>query len=253
MKFSLFNKKKNYYDQVCDRSYYDMHSHIIPAVDDGALNMEMALDMLNKEINQGVRRVILTPHIRRNENDPVRIEKHFRALRSRARRLEMPIRVYLGSEILYDSRTLERLRTGQAFTMAGTRYVLIEFAPNVPYSYLNNAMDELIMAGYFPILAHAERYGCIYAHLHRVSQLVEKGVYIQINAKSFLTHPKSKELVKLIEDGLVHFIGTDCHRSNWRPVCMEETCKYLATQIEEEDYCRIFFENPKKLMRNEVI
>jgi len=89
--------------------------------------------------------------------------------------------------------------------------------------------------------------------LNKLEELVNKGVYIQINANSFLSHPKKKQLVSLIDEGLIHFIGTDCHRMDWRPVNLRAACRHLADHIDEEDYCRIFFENPQKLLKNEII
>lgn len=246
-------KRKSYFKEMCRYNHYEVHSHIIPAVDDGAPTMKEALELIDEEIAQGVGHLILTPHLRKNENDYRRIIKHYQALRRQVERTNRCISLYLGSELYYDSTMIERLKSGQAFTMAGSSYVLVEFSYDVPFKYLNDAVDQLMMAGYWPILAHAERYGCVSEHLERVKELIDRGVYIQINAGSYFNHPRKKELLKLTLDGLVHFIGTDCHRMEWRPVCMEETCQYLAEQLEKRDYCRIFFENPQKVLKNEII
>ncbi len=233
--------------------YTEVHCHILPGVDDGAPDMKTALALLCQEQEQGVRDVILTPHLRRKENDYRQIQKQFDKLQRTADEEGLDIRLYLGSELYYDSETVKSLRKGKAFPMAGSRYVLVEFAPGVHFSYISRAMNELMMAGYLPILAHVERYASVAGHLERVSALKEKGVYIQINANSFLKHPKRKELLALAQEGLVDFVGTDCHRLDWRPVCMERACRYLLPRLTREAYRRIFFENPRHIIEDRVI
>ncbi len=233
--------------------FTEVHCHIIPGVDDGAPDMEAALALLREEYRQGVRDVILTPHLRRGENDPGEIRDQFVRLCKAAREEEASLRLHLGSELYYDSETVKSLRKGKAFPMAGSRYVLVEFAPGEHFAYISRAMDEVMMAGYLPVLAHVERYASVAGHLERVSVLKEKGVYIQVNANSFLNHPKRKELLGLAQEGMIDFVGTDCHRPDWRPVCMEQACIYLLPRLKREDYCRIFFENPQNIIEDRVI
>lgn len=233
--------------------YTEVHCHILPGVDDGAPDMRTALAMLREERMQGVGNVILTPHLRRRENDYRLIWKRFRQLQEKAAEEGIGIRLHLGSEIYYDSETIQNLKAGKAYTMAGSRYALLEFSPNEHFSYISCAADEVMMAGYLPVLAHAERYGCILKRLGRVEALKEQGVYIQVNADSFLKHPKRKELAMLAQEGLVDLVGTDCHRTDWRPVRMGAACRYLVRYLTREDYCRIFFENPQAIIENRVI
>jgi len=233
--------------------YTEVHCHILPGVDDGAPDMQTALAMLREERMQGAGNVILTPHLRRRENDYRLIRKQYRRLQEKAQEEGLGIRLHLGNEIYYDSETIQNLRAGKAYTMAGSRYVLLEFSPSEHFSYISCAADEVMMAGYLPILAHAERYGCILKHLERVKALKEQGVYIQVNGDSFLKHPNRRELIMLAREGLVDLIGTDCHRMDWRPVCMSAVCRYLVHYLTREDYCRIFFENPQAVIENRVI
>ena len=249
----LFNKKKNYYEDVKERFYTDLHTHILPSVDDGSIDMDMSLEMIYTEVKQGARYLILTPHFRFEENDIDIIRDEFSKLQQIVKDADLPIELYLGGEIYYDTSTIEKLVSGQILTMADTRYVLVEFSPTVAFQYLTHAMDELLMAGYYPILAHVERYQFIAEDFSKVEELIDKGVYIQVNANSFLNHPKKKTLIRLLKDGDIHFVGTDCHRTDWRPVNLQETCRYLADYIDREDYCRVFFENPQKLLNNEII
>ncbi len=233
--------------------YTEVHCHILPGVDDGAPDMRTAVALLRQEQAQGVGNVILTPHLRRRENDYRKIWKRFRELEKKAGEEGIAVRLHLGSEIYYDSETLQNLREGRAFTMAGGRYVLLEFPPGVRFPAISSAVDEMVMAGYFPVLAHVERYGCIARHLERAGELKEKGAYIQVNAGSFLKHPKRKELLAMAQGGLVDLVGTDCHRTDWRPVCMRDTCRHLARHLAREDYRRIFFGNPRGILEDRAI
>lgn len=252
MPFSLF-QKEDYYEEVSQFNHYEVHSHILPGVDDGAVSIEMALEMIDAEIQQGVKRLILTPHIRKDDYDYKKIMRQYEELQIQVYSSGRKIALYLGSEIYYDGDTINKLQNGQAYTLAGGDYVLIEFSIDVLFEYLNNAVNDLMMCGYLPIIAHAERYDCLMKDTKRIKELVKKGAYIQVNAGSVLNHPKRRRLIRLIKDGDIHFIGTDCHRTYWRPVCLEEAARYLAKHIGKEDYCRIFFSNPQKLVGNKLI
>ena len=136
----------------------DVHAHILPGVDDGSENWNESIEMLRMAYEQGIRTIIATPHYHQGQ-DIERLKETTGILRQEAQKLDPEYGIFLGQELMDSEGILDELRKGRALTMAGSRYVLIEFLPNVSYSRLYQRLRQLQGAGYIPILAHAERYG----------------------------------------------------------------------------------------------
>ena len=171
-------------------------------------------------------------------------------------------RLQLGNEILFDSRSLEHVQSGRALTLADSRYVLLEFMPSDPYEKLEKAVRSFRMAGYRPVLAHVERYSALRLdEIMPIKQLIEGGAIIQVNARNFDTgrfdlagSKKQKKLIHLIELGLVHVIADDSHNLDERKPCMGTVMDKLRSKgLDEKTINRIFYENPRKILRNESI
>jgi protein-tyrosine phosphatase len=151
---------------------------------------------------------------------------------------------------------VDALEEGKIFTMAGSRYVLVEFSPNDKYSHIRGAINELVNNGYIPIIAHCERYEEVMADSDNVEELVDAGAYIQINAHTVagkFGRGIRKKVLKLIKDNLVHFIGTDAHSDGHRTPDLEECLKYLRKKTDEETIQRLLDINPQKVIANEYI
>ena len=140
----------------------EMHCHILPGIDDGAEDMKQSLQMLHIAMEHEIVGAIVTPHGSARDASRERTEKIrklCRIFRAKAeQQFDVIFPVFPGQEILYSSDTRRLLDEGKLLTLADTRYVLVEFMPEVPYSTLFAAVRELRMAGYVPILAHVERY-----------------------------------------------------------------------------------------------
>ena len=115
---------------MADRGLFDMHCHIVPAVDDGAQSVKEAFAMLQMEYDQGVRKIIVTPHFRREmfETPSEIIKKHFLVLRRLAEKIGPDFKVFLGCEFHANVEMLDYLRSDKVYSMAGSRYVLTEFS-----------------------------------------------------------------------------------------------------------------------------
>lgn len=234
----------------------DIHSHMLPGVDDGADSFEMSMRMLQCAAGDGITGVILTPH-----NKPGRRQMPFSKLACRAEKLRAMLRkeninmeLYLGSELYYRSGLLEEIESGQAGTMAGSRYVLVEFDPLAEYDYIRNGIYSLTTGGYYPILAHVERYQNICTAKDGIDDLVEMGCYIQVNAGSILgkSGPRAKRFVKnILKQHQVHFVATDAHDLKKRAPYLSDCADHIRRRF-GEDYCReLFCENPMHVIRNQ--
>lgn len=191
----------------------DIHSHVLPFVDDGSNDNEKSLELLKTLVEQGVSKVICTPHYKRDiyELSTSLIKKRFNEFCALVKEREIPIELYLGSEILCEQGVYDLIRENKVLSLNGSKYVLLEFdyfnyADIVDYAYNIKTM------GYIPVIAHIERYS--YLSAKRLIELREMGALIQVNSSS-ITGESGKEFMKkafaTIKAGFVDFIASDAH------------------------------------------
>lgn len=239
-------------------SYIDIHSHILPGVDDGAKNFEMSLRMMAQASKEQISDMILTPHFKPMRRNPLpdRIEEIYHELEERRREAGIPLQLHLGSEIYYSSEIISILEAGRAYTMCDTAYVLVEFSPREDYAYIRDAVYCLMAEGYAPILAHVERYSCLMEKKDRAEELYDMGCYLQINASSITggNGLMSKRDVKwLLRQELVHFVGSDCHDDKKRTPGLAGAAEYVAKKY-GETYCKkIFRDNANALLHGRYL
>lgn len=239
-------------------SYIDIHSHILPQIDDGAKNIDMSIKMLRIAQQNGICSIILTPHNKplHHNASPEKIRSLTDDLQKAANRKEIPIRLYVGNEIYYRSNILEILEERKASTLADSMYVLVEFGPLDDFDYIRNGIYQLLSGGFRPIMAHVERYGCVASSLERVRELVKMGCYIQINAGSVMGQygfGTKKFTRRILKQGLVHFVATDAHDDVRRRPCLLDCAKYIDKKFGEDYAEKILKENPEKVINNEYI
>lgn len=236
----------------------DIHSHILPEVDDGSSNMEETMQMLRMAREQGIKTMIATPHCGAGYNECSVLE-----LKERKQRVEeqlsdaaLDIQLYLGHELYYRETLLREVMEGKALTLAESRYVLVEFALEIKYKSLYQGMREFILAGYAPVIAHVERYRCLTEQEERIEELIELGCYIQMNSSSLLGSMFSKRLAqhkRFIKNRWIHFIGTDCHNSKSRAPIMERALETVIKLTDIEYASEIFYKNQAKILENKYI
>ncbi len=212
--------------------FVDIHHHLIYGVDDGAKSFEGTVKMIRQAVENQVHAIITTPHITPGyapfpmEDYRARLEE----TRAYLEKEQIGLQLYPGSEILYTPAAPYQLSEGKVPTLAGTRYALVEFSPDDPFQDLSRAARDLSEMGYLPVFAHAERYECL-KKADQVRRLrKEWGVLIQVNAATMLRKYgffRQRLINRLFEDGLVDFIGTDCHDMPGRDNHMAEAFERL--------------------------
>lgn len=217
--------------------YIDIHSHILPHLDDGAGNMETTLEMLRIAYQEGITHIIATPHYKsgRFPADARKLQNTLHKVELAAREEHIPIALYAGNEIYYNSELEEKFQSGALCTMNGTSYVLVEFSPFEGYLYIRNAMEDILGMGYTPILAHVERYQCMCKDISCVKELKNMGCEIQVNAGSVVGDNGWRIkgfLKKLLKEELVDYIGTDAHNTAGRKPAMQKCAAYLYRKCE---------------------
>lgn len=230
----------------------DIHCHLLPKVDDGAKDEEEALKLLEMEYAQGVRRIIVTPHYRIEmfETEKEQIEFQYRWLKTAAKQLYDDLELYLGCEYHSNSQMLEDLKAHKRDTLAGSRYVLVEFSGMDSFAKQRKQIRELTGAGYIPVIAHAERYECLRKDIQNVKELIFFGAKIQVNADSILGEEgwKTKAFCKkLMKQDLLHFIASDAHRTKERVPNLGRCAEYIDKKMGHEYAQRIFVENPGEI------
>lgn len=244
-------------EQTC---FFDIHCHLVPGVDDGAKDMEESLAALKEEYDQNVRWVICTPHVTADLGleEGEKIKASFEALFHNLKKTDFgnKMGLYLGCEIMYSESLVERLEAGEIWTMAGSSYILVEFFPSVPYDELYYGIRRLAAVGYIPVLAHIERYQCLYKRIDRVRKLQELGAYFQINASSIqgsLFNQREAYVKKLCRCGLVHFLGTDSHGIEYRPPDMKIGGRWLARNCDPLLRQKLLYQDGLDLLNDVII
>lgn len=232
---------------------YDVHCHIVPEVDDGADNIETAVKLLQMEYKDGVRTIYVTPHYRKRmfETSMKKIEKQFSLLKTEAANIGSDLHMYLGCEFHANMDMTEMLVARERPTMGGSRCVLTEFSEQTEFAFIQERCYALLSQGYDPIIAHAERYSALYKKFDALSQLVDMGAYIQMNAASILgVDGFGMKLFckKVMKMDLLHFVGSDAHNTGDRKPMMGKCAEYME-KVMGQDYARkILIENPKNII-----
>lgn len=238
--------------------YTDIHSHILPGVDDGAKDMGMTMEMIDMAYSQGVRVMIATPHYYPGHVKHPReyVDDVFRETVSAVKEKYEDFTLLPGNEIYYREGAFEKLKENRVHTMADTSYVLLEFSPGAPYQVLCGAVRKCVEGGYYPVLAHIERYQSLWKNEKNVRELVRMGAYMQVNAENFsggFFSPQRRWCLKLAAEGLLHFLGSDCHNTKDRGPNLKQAADCLREKLDEETFRRIMFDNPERLLKGEYL
>lgn len=241
-----------------NQRYFDIHTHILPGVDDGADTIETSLEMIDILYEEGVRTIFLTPHFvpgTRNKRKDDLVDA-YRKLQAAVNSRYDDCDLVLGNEIYYREGTLDYIKKKETLTLGDSKYILIEFNVQSDYKKLQKAIREIVQAGYRPIIAHAERYQCLYKDISKVEELIEAGAYIQINTSSLLGgifNPIRRMIMKWLKQGCVHFVGSDAHNMKARKPVYQKAIMVLQSTISQEYYNDIVLNNGQRVLYNKFI
>ncbi len=238
--------------------YIDIHSHCLPNVDDGSDSMEESLDMLRIYQKNRIDEIIATPHFHylRGRTAAQEIRDGTARLQEAAKQEGLRIRLHAGNEIFYSHDVPELLAKGEVLTLADSRYALIEFSPMEWLKNVREGLYEVMCAGFYPVLAHAERVLAVVENLKELDALVEQGVYIQVNVKSAKTEGARRIRRFVLEAAsrdMIHFLATDAHGSRKRIPDIDKDLQYIRKKLGTEFLHRVMCENPEKIIKNETI
>ena len=236
----------------------DMHCHILPGVDDGSQSMEQTINMIKIAYEDGIRKMIVTPHyhIGRMIADRNKCQKQLAEVRAEIEKLGMDMELYSGNEIYYFSEAMDKVADKQIETLAQSSYVLLEFEPKVDYQRIQRAVNDVAMEGYVPIIAHIERYMCLVDKPDRGKELISQGALLQVNASSVVgKHGKDiqKFIKKLMKKELIAFVASDAHGDTSRRPRLMEAYEYVKKKHGEAYADDVFCNNQLKVIADDRI
>ena len=230
----------------------DLHSHIIPNVDDGSRSLEDSVNLIKESIKLGITDIVFTPHFESIPNrmiPNININESFNAFKKHLEDENLNINIYLGNEITINDNLIKDLKNSKCLSINGSKYILLELDFFAAEEEIGELIYELELAGYSVIIAHAERY--MYADYKYIEMLVREGALIQINATSIITKHLflRKFIMKLIKNNLVHFVSSDVHFG--RENKMLEAYQMVAKKFNKDIANKLFIENPRKVLLNQ--
>ncbi len=234
---------------MSERKIIDVHAHIVPGVDDGARSIKESCRLLCLAARQGVVSAIATPHSIKGKNVE-ELKAVIRQIQQEVRLFYPEFTLYLGQENFYCEELLNCLREGKALTMTDSRYVLVEFDPMVTYEALYRGIYTLSSIGYLPVLAHVERYPCVRRE-ERLSELAGRGCLLQMNYRSLQGRWYNRNVRwcrRQVLEGRIDLLGTDMHRTDFRPPMILEALGWLEDHVDAEHLDAMTYKNPLRLI-----
>ena len=238
----------------------DIHAHILPGLDDGSDRTLTSLRMAELAVRTGVTDLIATPHsnqLGRFENyASEELEAQFLRLKKAVQRERLELRLHLGMEVYATSDMAELYREGKLLTLAGSRYLLMEFGFHDDAYYMEHVLRDVMDTGVTPILAHPERYKALQALPDIMVDWVRGGVHMQINKGSlsgFFGRDSFRLAEAMLEHELVSFVASDAHRADQRTPVLRDAYHWIADRYSEHLAERLFRRNPERVLRNEPL
>ena len=219
----LFTKNKNQEASTLDLQWMetDVHSHLIPGIDDGSKSMEESIELIRRLHGYGLKKLITTPHIMSEffKNTPEIIQKGLEGLQEKVREAEIDITLEAAAEYYLDEVFYDKLEKNEPLLSFGkNKMVLVETGFMSKPHVLLEAFFRMEMSGYQPVFAHPERYIYLHQDSSILEALAERNIPFQLNLLS-LTGYYSKMVKKfgekIIDMGLIKLVGTDCHNPRY--------------------------------------
>lgn len=233
----------------------DIHSHILPNIDDGSKTIKESTALIEEAQNVGFTDIISTSHYLEDyyEADNKKRKELIEEIKSH---IDSEIRIHLGNEIYITEDIINLIKENKASTLGSSNYVLFELPMNSNVLYLKEVIFRLIENDYIPIIAHPERYLYVQKDPNMLIELIEMGVLFQANYASiegYYGKDAQKTVKLLLKNDMIHFLGTDVHRKNTIYKMMTKILSRLEKLIGKEKLYELTTTNPKFVLENKKI
>jgi len=235
----------------------DIHCHILDGIDDGAQDLDASLNMIKHAVNEGITKIIATPHHKNGKYDNVAssIKDKVIELNKTIKEHNLPIEILPGQESRIYGDLLEDYDKGEILTLNHSKYLFIEFPSNHVPRYTKKLLFDIQLAGLSPIIVHPERNSEIIENPSILYKLVEQGAATQVTASSVTGHfgKKIKKFsLQLIESNQAHFIASDAHNLSGRSFRLREAYDEIGKEF-GRDLVYMFQENAELVVEGNTI
>jgi protein-tyrosine phosphatase len=229
----------------------DLHTHLLPGIDDGSSSIDETIKLIKKAQSVGVTDIMFTSHYAKFRHylpSKETTQSLFDEVINKAKEEDINTNFYLGNELDYDEELFQYLESDVARTLNDSKYVLIDFG--LKKYDVDDVIYELVVRGYKPIIAHPERY----RYIHGVEDYKtwrKTGALLQVNASSLFSkhHPK-KQFKLMLKHGLIDLVCSDVHHQVETYDHLLKTKEYMEKKCDEEYVKRVFEINPKKILKS---
>lgn len=232
----------------------DLHSHILPGLDDGAQNLQESLAIARMAVDSGITAMVATPHC--SDDRRQEVYEAWLLLRDALKEDGIPLRLFMGMEIFGTPETARMLYDGQLLTLNSSRYPLIEFSFRSDGEEETRILEDVCKAGFRPVVAHPERYLYVQENPAFIDRWYRMGCLMQVNRGSLVGrfgHHARSMAAELISRGFATAIASDAHGVRMRTPWMADIKKLLAQEFSGAYARMLLRDNPKKIIKNEDI
>lgn len=236
----------------------DLHCHILSKMDDGPSEISESLQLVQMQIADHVNKIAVTPHFNFERGESIREfdarrKKAAANLRQAITAENINAQIITGAEVFLSPEMVTCDEMGM-LAYEGTNYILTELDTRHYYNWVPKVLYEIKLKGYTPVLAHIERYGALLEKKDEISDLINAGTVIQVNAGAVAAvgHRIQKTVFELIDHHFVHLIASDCHSVNHRPPMLAKAFDIIRKKY-GNDLCTYFGENSESITANAEI
>lgn len=233
----------------------DLHSHILPGIDDGAKTLEVSLEMARIALADGIRTLACTPHIYPGlyMNDAAGIGARRAALQRELDAQGLPLRLVTGADVHLVPGLLDQVRAGTVPTLHGSRYLLLEPSHHVAPPRFEDAVFTLVAAGYVPVITHPERLSWVEDHDGAFVRLRAQGVWMQVTAGALTGMFGSRVQYwaeRFLGDGHAHLLASDAHSAGRRAPRLAAAREAAERLVGPQESHRLVCVRPQAILDN---
>jgi protein-tyrosine phosphatase len=236
----------------------DLHSHILPGVDDGSPDLATSLAMARMAVDDGIKVMACTPHFMPGlyNNEATDIRQRVSAFAKELSSHNIPLRLVVGGDVHIRADIVDVLRAKRALTLNDTRYVLLEPPQVIMPQRMDELVSKMIEAGFIPIITHPERLSWIEQHANILQRLAMAGAWMQITAGSLTGRFGKRPLYwaqRLLQTGLVHIMATDTHNLGSRPPRLAHAVALAAREVGTLEAQHLVVTRPRFILENHIM